>query len=143
MQSSSLKSQTHRLSSLVTSWVLIAVLITSPVMAQTTPQTTPGPQSTTGQPLEENNRSVAAEVSLHKESDTATGPSATPKDDKDKASPPGRISRAVVGVLIVAGAILIAALLFRGNGDKPEPPRGPEGTILTPGTPRVNPPPNE
>jgi len=121
-----------RLSSFVLPPVLSLTLTLSPVMAQSPS----APNSDTGtqvQPPESPAAPASQELDQKNSTDGKPGLAALPS--QDTSNPPGRTSRVLIGVLIVAGAAAVVAIILALHGGGKTP-----STVLAPGTPTVGPP---
>ena len=154
--------------SLMLTWILAVALTLQPVAAQNpqAPVPTQGEETPNGPPpvVQEaatpvvgeddstegtaiTNASPAADPEatfsqVTKNSTPLANPTSAPNPaPPEQSDSPGESKWIILAALITAGAIIGAILLFRGfGGGKSSPKSGPVGTILTPGTPTINPP---
>ena len=150
MQDSRVKLRRVQVSSFVLRWILAVALTFSALMAQVPPASKlkiiVPERDGAGNALQRiDNSIVGPSILLALPSKGAV--SAFPNRAQTTARPPGRTYGTTIGVLVVAGAAVAGFLAFSGKGGKRSitaiPPAGPVGTIITAGTPTVNPPPNQ
>jgi hypothetical protein len=112
-------------------WILVMALSLSPLIAQNPSQ----------QKLNHDNSLIGISIrSLVPP--TAEGVSNV-QGSGTKPTSPGRSYGTLIGILILAGGVVAASLAFTGKENKPPiVPVVRPGTVVTPGTPSINPPTN-
>ena len=139
-----MKSRRIRKSSSVMSWILALALTLSPVMAQSplspgiTEAVRESGEPTAGSlvPLEllfPKTGPAFADVTKHS---TLMMAFPAPRSSFQEPKAPGNSKWIILAAIVVTGAVVGAILLFPNGGDKSKPP-GPEGTVITAGTPTV------
>jgi hypothetical protein len=153
MQDSKAKLRLIQVLSVTLRWVLVATLSLSALMAQDQSASKLKifleRNKATNNTLERAGNSVVGSSILSALPSRRAGAAFTDFQDQTgtsgtQATSPGRTYGTIIGVLIAAGAVA-AFLVFSGDDGKKQSapqPAGPAGTVITAGTPAVNPPSN-